>query len=77
LGVTGKLPINFDGGKSSRRSAPFLWLVCHLFTIAGNGYCVPTLNSCGKGFGEEVFRLWRVELVAEKIDQSQWISLAL
>jgi len=30
-----------------------------------------------KGFGEEIFRLWRVELVAEEIDQSQWTALAL
>jgi glutaredoxin-like protein len=41
--------LNFDGGRSSRRSAPSLWLVCHLFTIAGNGDCVPTPNSCGSG----------------------------
>jgi len=77
LGVTGKLPINFDGGKSSRRSAPFLLLVYHLFTIAGNGNCVPTLNSCGKGFSEEVFRLWRVEPVTEEIDHPQPTALAL
>jgi hypothetical protein len=38
---------------------------------------VPTLNSCGKGFGEEIFRLWRVELVTEEIDQSQRTALAL
>ncbi|MFA0733256.1 MAG: hypothetical protein BKPUNTRY_002826, partial [Candidatus Fervidibacter sp.] len=30
-----------------------------------------------KGFGEEIFRLWRVELVAEEIDRPQPTALAL